>query len=84
MIYSENAPALECALHTHFADRRVNLVNMRKEYFRVTMDEVRQAVEKYFGQITILIEPPATEYRESLAIRSARPTPAPDLAALPL
>lgn len=73
MIYSENAPALECALHTHFADRRVNLVNLRKEYFRVTMDEIRQAVEQYFGQITILIEPPATEYRESLAKRSAPP-----------
>jgi len=77
MIYSENAPALECSLHTHFADRRVNLVNMRKEYFRVTMDDVRQAVEKHFGQITILIEPPATEYRESLAIRNVPPAPDP-------
>lgn len=84
MIYSENAPALECALHTHFADRRVNLVNMRKEYFRVTMDEIRVAVEKLFGQITILIEPPATEYRESLAKRSAPPAPAPEVAALPV
>jgi len=73
MIYSEDAPALEFALHTHFADRRVNLVNMRKEYFRVTINEIREAVERHFGQITILIEPPATQYRESLAKRTAPP-----------
>ena len=33
MIYSENAPALEVALHNEFSDRRINASNLRKEFF---------------------------------------------------
>lgn len=40
MIYSDEAPALESALHKEFADRRVNASNMRKEFFRVGLEEV--------------------------------------------
>ena len=40
MIYRENAPELEDALHQEFANRRVNKVNMRREYFRVTLEEI--------------------------------------------
>jgi hypothetical protein len=40
MVYSEDAPTLEAELHRHFADRYVNLVNMRKEFFRVSLDEL--------------------------------------------
>jgi len=36
MIYSEEAPALEAALHAEFAEQRINAANMRKEFFRVT------------------------------------------------
>ncbi|MBK9000874.1 MAG: DUF4041 domain-containing protein [Myxococcales bacterium] len=49
IIYSEDAPGLENKIHKAFADRRVNIVNMRKEYFRVTLDEVRDVVEKLHG-----------------------------------
>ena len=68
MIYSEDAPALEHALHEHFASRRVNLVNLRREFFRVTLDEIRDAVEKNFGVITFVTVPQAEEYRRSHAI----------------
>ena len=45
--YSEDAPALEKFLHTHFDDKRVNLVNKRKEFFRVDVDTAIAAVKKY-------------------------------------
>lgn len=67
VIYSENAPELESKLHRHFADRRLNLVNLRREYFRVTLEEIIAAVGEYFGQITFVKFPEAAEYRETVA-----------------
>jgi hypothetical protein len=71
MIYCENAPELERTLHQHFADRRVNLVNLRREYFHVTIDEIIAAVKQYHGEITFVKTPEAAEYRQSLAQRKA-------------
>lgn len=70
MIYSEDAPALERQLHEHFNDRRVNKVNLRKEYFRVDLDEIIDAVHEYHGLITFVLDPPADDYRETLAIEA--------------
>lgn len=69
MIYCEDAPALEHALHKYFASRRVNLVNPRREFFRVTLDEIRQAVKECFGTVTFRTVPEAEEYRKTLAMR---------------
>lgn len=49
MIYVEDAPALESALHREFTATRVNAVNMRKEFFRVDLPAIKQAVEKIVG-----------------------------------
>ena len=49
MCYSEDAPALEKALHRKFSQRRVNAVNLRKEFFRVELDDVRQAIVEMIG-----------------------------------
>ena len=49
MIYVEDAPALEAALHREFSKYRVNAVNFRKEFFRVSLDAVRRAVENIAG-----------------------------------
>jgi hypothetical protein len=46
LIKSENAPALETRLHHEFRDSQVNKNNFRKEFFRVTLAEIRQAVGK--------------------------------------
>ena len=69
LIYSEDAPKLENSLHRHFADRRLNLANYRKEYFRVTLDEVRGAVKQSFGEVTFRLDHEALQYRESEDIR---------------
>ena len=49
MIYVEDAPALESALHREFTNRRVNAVNFRKEFFRIDLESIKNAVEKIAG-----------------------------------
>ncbi|MFT3774117.1 MAG: DUF4041 domain-containing protein [Minicystis sp.] len=71
IIYSADAPGLESKLHRVFADRRVNVVNTRKEYFRVTLDEIQVEVEKLHGLVTFLLVPPAEEYRKTISAASA-------------
>lgn len=70
IIYSENAPELECKLHRRFESRRVNVVNARKEFFRVTIEEIRDAVQDLFGQVTFFMEAQAHEYRQTLAFHT--------------
>ncbi len=40
MIFSDDAPALEAALHRAFDDRKVNMVNTRREFFHVTLKNI--------------------------------------------
>jgi hypothetical protein len=81
IIYCEDAPALEGKLHRAFAARRVNMVNHRKEYFRVTLDEIRDTVQSLHGLVTFLLVPSAEEYRRT---QSAAGAPAGALNAAPL
>jgi Domain of unknown function (DUF4041)/T5orf172 domain len=76
IIYAPNAPALEHALHVEFASRRVNMVNARKEYFRVTLDEIRVAVEKHHGLVTFVLTPEAEEWRKTRSMLDAGAPPA--------
>jgi len=70
VIYSDDAPALEATLHRAFQHRRINRVNERKEFFRVGLDEIAQAVGRSHGhgrvQFTRVAEAP--EYRKTLAV----------------
>jgi hypothetical protein len=43
MIFTEDAPGLEAALHNAFADRKVNFVNQRREFFNVSLNEINEA-----------------------------------------
>lgn len=67
LVFSENAVGLETQLHNHFADRRVNLVNLRREYFFVTPHEVRDALEHIGGQHMLEFRemPEAADWRAS-------------------
>lgn len=69
MIFSEDAPALESSLHQHFTDRRVNKVNSRKEFFKISIDEIEEFVDKTFDKTVEFTKiPVAQEYRDSLAL----------------
>lgn len=69
MIYTDNAPELEKLLHKEFDNRRVNMVNNRKEYFHVTLEEIEAIVHQVHGaeiEFTKIAE--AQEYRETLLL----------------
>lgn len=75
LIRTSDAPRLENALHKHFSHRRLNLENERKEFFHVTIEEIRNELETLKDQLgleselrlTLLAE--AKEYRMSQAKR---------------
>ena len=70
MIFSDNAPALEAALHRAFEDRKLNMVNTRREFFHVTLDEIKDVVKKNFDKTVEFIDiPDAEQYRISLKMR---------------
>ena len=70
MIFSDNAPKLEADLHNYFAKNKVNLVNERKEFFYVTLEEIKEAVKKIHDKSVDFINIPDSEqYRESLMMR---------------
>lgn len=73
MIFSDDAPALEAALHRAFEDKKVNMVNHRREFFNVTLDEIKEVIKKNFDKTVEFIDTPdAEQYRVSLKIRNKR------------
>ena len=73
MLYSDNAPELEYALHKLVQDRTINLVNLRKEFYRdVDLDEVETFVKKRGLSAQFIKIAEAKEYRQSMAISSQR------------
>ena len=68
LIYSENAPGLEKQLHDTFANNRLNLVNNRKEFFRVDLDIVKEALKKINPEIDFYMQSEAKEFRQTRAL----------------
>jgi hypothetical protein len=73
IIYSENAPQLENELHKQFNTQRVNMVNNKKEFFKVPLSAIEEYVKKCTKdeiEFTKLAE--AQEFRESRSILEKR------------
>ena len=69
MIYTEDAPKLESLLHSKFNHLRVNKINNRKEYFKVTIDEIQSCIEENFSEEFQLIKDfEAQEFKETLLL----------------
>jgi len=69
-IFSDDAPALENALHKAFEHRRLNLINLRREFFEVTLGEIEEVVKKNFNkpvEFTKLAD--AEQYRQTEILR---------------
>ncbi|WP_337015173.1 DUF4041 domain-containing protein [Leclercia sp. AS011] len=70
MIFSEDAPAMENMLHQRFNEMRTNLVNKRKEFFNVSLKEIKNAVFDIAGDDVDFIETASAQhYHETQAIR---------------
>lgn len=81
-IFAKDAVGLERALHRHFASVRVNLINLRREYFYATPAEVREALVHLHGDYEAqLLEfhetADAPEYVASEDLRSKGTIPQP-------
>lgn len=75
MIFTEDAPGLEAALHNAFSDRKLNFVNQRREFFRVSLDEIKVVVKKNYDKTVEFVDiPPAEQYRESIKLRETKQT----------
>lgn len=73
MIFSDDAPALEAALHKAFEDRKLNMVNTRREFFNVTLDEIKEVVKKNFDKTVEFIDvPDAEQFRVSQKMKQAQ------------
>ena len=72
IIYCDDAPKLENTLHRLFHHRRVNRINERKEFFRVSLLEIAAAVLDNHGAIEFLHEAEAQDYRKTLAMNSEK------------
>jgi hypothetical protein len=70
MIYAEDAPALETALHRKFTSLRVNAVNLRKEFFQVDLDSIKEAVDNIDDmEVEFKMTALAEDYYESLRLQ---------------
>jgi hypothetical protein len=72
MCYSEDAPALEHALHKRFSSRRINAVNFRKEFFRVGLGEIQAAIEEMVDdEVDFTVTAKADDYFQSKRLLAA-------------
>lgn len=70
MIFSDDAPALESALHRAFEDKKVNMVNQRREFFNVSLEEIKKVIKEHFDKTVEFIDvPDAEQYRISQKIK---------------
>lgn len=69
MVYTNDAPTLESTLHSRFNDRRVNRVNERKEFFRVSLEEIAEAVKEcHCADFELTLAAEARDYRQTMAM----------------
>ena len=67
LFFSDDAVSVETELHHRFADKRVNRINARREFFYATPAEVREALKDVAGNLLEFTEEPeAEQYRLSL------------------
>ncbi|MBQ8803436.1 MAG: GIY-YIG nuclease family protein [Tyzzerella sp.] len=66
-IFSDDAVGLENKLHTILNDKRVNKVNLRKEFFRTTIDELETLVNEIEPTAEFNKTMLAEEFRQSLS-----------------
>ncbi|BBY65498.1 DUF4041 domain-containing protein [Mycolicibacterium helvum] len=79
LFFADDAVGVEHSLHQHFAARRVNRVNLRREYFFVTPAEVKIQLAEIAGNLLEFVEhPDAEQYHCSEQIRASEAATEPE------
>ncbi len=72
MIFSDDAPALENAIQKKFAATRLNLINLRREFFQAKLEEIEKVVRENFSKPVEFIKTPgADQFRQSNEMRKS-------------
>jgi len=66
-IFSEDAVGLEAALHERLSECRVNKINARKEFFRISLDDIERLVQETDPTASFNRTMAAEEYRASMS-----------------
>ncbi len=73
LFFADDAVSIETALHQRLAERRVNMVNPRREFFHATPVEVKALLTEVAGDLLQYEDfPEALEYRQTLVQRGGR------------
>lgn len=71
MIFTDDAPGLEAALHRAFENRKINMVNHRREFFYATPEEIKSVIRQNFTKAFDFIDDPeAEQYRVSQKMKA--------------
>ena len=76
LIFSDDAVSLETKLHHILNEQRVNKVNLRKEFFRVPLDDLEKLVQEIAPTAEFKRTILAEQYRQSLSITHVSDNPA--------
>lgn len=69
LIPSDDAPSLENRLHTKFSSKRVNKVNQRREFFKLSIEEIEGALTEFVDtDFNLVSEVTSDQYEESMLL----------------
>ncbi len=69
LFFADDAVGIESMLHKRFERQRLNKINLRREYFKVTPEQVLDALkEESVEVLQYTVEPEAPEFRASSAL----------------
>ena len=72
LFFSKDAVGIESAIHERLADRRINTVNRRREFFGAAPLEVKASLAELAEELLEFEDvPEALEYRQSLKLAQA-------------
>ena len=70
LIFTDDAPGLETALHNAFEHQKLNKINSRREFFRVSLEDIKSVVRQNFDKTVEWVDiAEAEQYRQSLLIK---------------
>lgn len=70
MIFTDDAPGLEAALHNAFESKKLNKINTRREFFNVSLEEIKEEVRKNFDKTVEWVDvPEAEQFRQSALLK---------------
>lgn len=71
MVFCDDAFSLETALHKAFDDRKINMVNPRREFFAVGLDEIKGVIRDNYDKTVEFIDlPEAEQYRSTQKMKN--------------